>query len=371
MDNIDIANRTFDDVFSNENLWKSFKKCLNGVSWKGTVQNFSMHATTEIYKLMKQAKERRFKTGKFFRFDIMERGKLRHIRSVGINERVIQRCFCDEYLVPLLSKRFIYDNSACTKGKGMHFAIKRLVRYLRKAYDKYKTNDFYILQFDFRHYFDSIPHDRLCGMVCAEMNDENLKALYRQLVNDFEGDKGLGLGSQISQVSALFYPHAIDSRLSSMEGVLGYARYMDDGYVIAKDKETLEKALLILTEMVSGLCLEMHWEKTKIHKVSHRFEFLKTRVCLHQNGRITVKPNRKNITRNRQKLRKLVQMAKRGILTMEYVANIFKTTLSNLRFFNAYHTSANYAKLYAELTGEKHGIRLWNHIQQKSLVRQY
>ena len=48
-----------------------------------------------------------------------DRHELRHIRSVHINERVVQRCLCDYSLVPVLSRSFVYDNGASIKIKDM------------------------------------------------------------------------------------------------------------------------------------------------------------------------------------------------------------------------------------------------------------
>lgn len=53
----------------------------------------------------------KYKSGGFYEFTIMERGKLRHIKSVHISERVVQKCLCDYSLTPMLSRTFIYDIS--------------------------------------------------------------------------------------------------------------------------------------------------------------------------------------------------------------------------------------------------------------------
>ena len=353
----DIRYKTYEEVFTFENLLDAFKKCMKGVSWKSSVQNFFIHGISNIHKLFLELHSgKRVKTGRFFKFTIMERGKVRHIKSVKIRERIIQRCFCDYYLVPLLTRKFIYDNSACVKGKGMHFALKRIKRYLHHYYQKTGKNDLYILQFDFHHYFDTIPHQGVIDAVCAEMRDGKLKALYAQLVNDFDGEEGLGLGSQISQISALFYPHEIDNAFTYMDDIEGYARYMDDGYILSPSKEKLKECMKMLEEKVKELDLQLNEKKTVIHKVSKSFEFLKARISMLENGKIIMKPNRKNVTRNRRKLKKIYGMFLDGEITEKYMDNLFQTIVGNLKYFNAYHTVKNYAILYANLKGDKNGI---------------
>lgn len=339
---------TYEEVFTLEHLYESVEKCRKGVRWKGTVQSYVNHEASKVYQTSVDLKARKAKTGRFFHFTIMERGKVRHIKSVRIDERVVQRCFCDHCLVPLLTRKFIYDNSACIKGKGMHFAIRRLKRYLHRYWMKH-GNEGYILQFDFHHYFETIPHEKLIEMVAKVLKDKDLCNLYRQLVEDFGGDTGLGLGSQISQISALYYPHRIDERFAYDKEVFAYARYMDDGYLIAEKKETLVKCLEVLKTMCAELGIALNEKKTQIRKLGHTFEFLKARVTLHRNGRIVVKPNRKNVTRNRRKLRKLKALHEIGLVDAESAEMVFKTTLGNFQNFDAFHARRRYNNLYQEL----------------------
>ena len=346
---IKLLQPTYDDVFSYKHLFLSYKKCLKGVKWKTTVQKYNQSAISSVYLAYKSLKERKVKTGQFFHFTIMERGKVRDIKSVRIAERVIQRCFCDYCLVPILSSKFIYDNSACIKEKGMHFSIKRLIA----NYHRYNKihNDFngYVLQFDFHHFFDTIPHKELIAMVGNEIIDRDLGNIFAQLVNDFPTDKGLGLGSQISQISALYYPHSIDNVFANDNKLFAYARYMDDGYIMCKSKEKLQECKNKLYEITSVLKLELNDNKTRIYKMSCCMEFLKARIKLRNNGDITTKPNRKNITRNRRKLKKLKDMNSQGLIEYANIDMIFKTTYGNFQNFDAYKSKENYKQLYVNL----------------------
>lgn len=48
---------------------------------------------------------------------------MRHIRSIHISERVVQRTLCDKVINPTLKPSFIYDNGASTENKGIDFAF--------------------------------------------------------------------------------------------------------------------------------------------------------------------------------------------------------------------------------------------------------
>ena len=81
---------------------------------------------------------------------------------------------------------------------------------------------------------------------------------------------------------------------------------MDDGYLICEDKKHLQVCMKKLYEITDNLHLELNDNKTHIFKMTSPMEYLKARVkVVKDTSAIVVKPNRKNITRNRRKLKKL------------------------------------------------------------------
>lgn len=347
--------KTYEETFSFNNLYDAYKKSRKGVQWKGTVQAYKTSAISRLYETKRKLMNGTFKTGRFHKFTIMERGKLRHIQSVNIEERVVQRCLCDQVLVETLSRKFIFDNSACIKGKGTHFAIKRLKRNLHRYWLRHKTNEGYILQWDFHHYFDTIPHDQIKKAVLPLLRDKRIGSLFAKLVDDFDGDRGMGLGSQISQISALFYPRKIDDELQYRFKTEGNGRFMDDGYAISESKEVLQNALQVLRELANSLGIEINEKKTQINKLNGTFQFLKARVTMGKDGKITVKPNRRNMTRNNRKLRKIQLMWLRGELNYQEAKEIYRTTDGNFQNFDAYNARHKYQCLFKRLF--KGGIR--------------
>ena len=95
-------------------------------------------------------------------FSIIERGKPRDIRACHINDRLVQNAFCEEALLPILTSKFIYDNCATLKNRGIDFALKRFKKHLQAAHKAYGLgNDFFCLRIDIQKYFDSIDHKSL------------------------------------------------------------------------------------------------------------------------------------------------------------------------------------------------------------------
>lgn len=130
----------FDKVFTFKNLYASYKKCKRNVTWKSSVQKYSLFAPLNVYTVLERLRKGRYKSPGFFEFDLFERGKKRHIRSTVIGERVVQRCLCDYALVPALERTFIYDNGisqvlALASANELDHAVKELMKI--KQYERY------------------------------------------------------------------------------------------------------------------------------------------------------------------------------------------------------------------------------------------
>ena len=325
----------FDKVFTFDNLYQAYKKCCRGVGWKASTQRYSANALLNVNDTLRLLKEGKYKSRGFYEFDIVERGKPRHIQSVHISERVVQRCLCDNALVPMFGRSFIYDNGACMERKGIDFSARRLVCHLQHHYRKHGT-DGYALVFDFSKYFDTIRHEPLKQIVDRVFNDPRIAGLVKQFIDDF-GDVGLGLGSQISQVSALMYPNALDHYVKEVLRVKHYGRYMDDGYLIHESKEYLQKCLAEIRRICSELGITLNAKKTQIVKLSRGVNFLKRRFILTDTGKVIIKPARKGITKMRRKLRIFKRWFDEGKMSMADIQTSCVSWKGHLKHCNAYN----------------------------------
>lgn len=293
---------TFDDVFSYMHLYEAFAKCKQGVRWKASIQAYEANLLINTWEIYSKLKQGTWKSKGFTKFYLSERGKLRQIQSVHISERCIQRTLCDYYLVPLLQRSLIYDNGASLKDKGTSFAMTRLVTHLHKHYNRY-GNSGYILLYDFTNYFGSIDHNTLYRQIDDKIYDERIKALYHQLIDAF--DKGLGLGSQVSQISAVYFTNYLDHVFKDILGITGNARFMDDGYIISNDLEFLKYCEQVLYTECDKLGITVSSKKIKICKLSHGFTYLKKRCILTTNGYVFIRLSRNSFKAVRRRLRQM------------------------------------------------------------------
>lgn len=338
---------SFEAVISHEALFKAAKEAAKGVNWKASVQRFQLNScicTDNLNKALKQGKDVR---KGFIEFDIVERGKRRHIKSIHFSERVVQKSLCQNALYPVMVYNLIYDNGANQKGKGTLFATQRLIKHLRQHFRHYKR-DGYVLLIDFKSYFDNIRHEPIKEAFRKYFTDKRLIALSDSFIDAF-GEVSLGLGSETSQMTAVAYPNKLDHYIKEVGRVKGYGRYMDDSYIIHPSKDFLQNLLKDIKNICDSLGIKLNPRKTYITDIKHGFTFLKTRFQLTETGKIIKRPCRKYITMARKKLKKQANLVKKGIMTLEQVKTSFTSWRGSMVHRNARRTVRSMDLLYKEL----------------------
>lgn len=343
----------FDKMTDANVIVEAFEKSKKGVSWKSSAQRYEMNLLQNTNDSIKKLKAGEQIAQGFIEFDLRERGKVRHIKSVHIKERCIQRALCDYSLVPMLSNSLIYDNGASLEGKGIDFALDRLDKHLHWFYRHNGfSNEGYILTIDFTGYFDNIRHDHCYEILEEKFTDQRIIALAKQLIETFDDgeQKGLGIGSQISQILAITYPDKIDHFIKEKLGIKCYGRYMDDSYLIHKDKEYLKYCLEELRKQYAELGIIVNEKKTQIIKLSHGFTFLKMRHYLTDTGKVVKKPGKDSIVRERRKLKKLKRKFDDGEILFSEIQVQYRSWRGHIKRANAaYHTIENMDRLYNSL----------------------
>lgn len=324
----------FEDVFSFDRMYKSGLKCCKGVRWKTSTQNFEYQLMRNVVKIRSQVLKGTYKSKGFHKFMIHERGKARDIESVHITERMVQKCLCDNYLLPRFMPTFIYDNGACLKGKGTGFAIKRIKTHLHQYTMKYGNNG-YVLLFDIKNFFNSINHKILLDLVRNKIEDNKIFNIYAYFINCFEGESGLGLGSQVSQISASIYLNVLDHYIKDTLRIKYYGRYMDDGYIFSNSRRELEILKEQIGYVLDKLKLKFSLHKTQIVRIKDGFTFLKRRFTVYDNLKIVVRPNKKNIQRYKVKYKKL-KLKKVSYIIIESLTKTFRGYLKEFNYYDRY-----------------------------------
>ena len=342
------------ETYDNLNRAVSFNALLDGyaqsrkgVSWKGSVQRYGINRFRNTVKIREQISKGKNITKGFTEFTLRERGKVRHIKSVHISERCVQRALCDRALVPVLSRSLIHYNGASLKGKGIKFSVDGVKKHLQRYYRKHGA-DGYVLMMDFKGYFDNILHEPIYESLEKKFTDKGVRGLTRQFIEPF-GAKSLGLGSQVSQILAVHYTNKIDHLIKQELRIKLYGRYMDDCYLIHPSKDYLKGCQGRIRAECDKVGIVLNQNKTQIVKLSKGFKFLKTRFYLTDTGKVILKPCRDSVVRMRRKLKAFKPMVDRGEMEFEDVRISYNSWRGYVMHKNTYRTVQNMDKLFVDL----------------------
>ena len=333
-------------------LYGAFHASKKHSAWKPSIHQFEAGIFNNILKLQEDLRNKTYKASETTDFIIKERGKERLINAEIIRDRVVKHALCDNILMPRLQKYLIYDNGASMKGKGISFCRNRLYSHLKRFYRENGSNDGYILLTDFSKYYDNIRHDKFIEIINRYIKDDYLNWLLETILKVSEIDvsymidseyencmsvkfdsikyfrnkpeyinkglltkekmmkKHLNIGDQLSQMAGILYPLDIDNYIKIVSSEKYYARYMDDSYIINRDKDRLWYLLEGIYKHADSLGIFINEKKTRIYKLSEYWTFTKVRYSLRNDGYIIQKIDKEKLVKFRRKAKKLAHIIK-------------------------------------------------------------
>ena len=278
----------YQSLFCYRNLYLSYLKARRGKRWSDEVVSYSLNLERNLHLLERQRRKKEYHFGGYYSFPVHE-PKERRIQAIHFQDRVLQHCLCDFYLIPLLERHLIYDNAATRVGKGTDFARKRRKRFRSRLFLETCSNDGYVLKFDIHHYFPSISHVCLKEKLSRIILDKDIRDYVSFLIDTYheEGhpDRGLPIGNQLSQCCGLLYLDKVDRIIKEQYRFPFYSRYRDDGIVISENKGKLKECLSLVKEQLCKDRLLLN-PKTRIFSLSEGFEYLGFRYFRKEGGRI-------------------------------------------------------------------------------------
>lgn len=296
-----------------EEFFEAYFNCRSNKRNTANATAFEVDYESNLVQLCNEINNETYQIGRSIAF-IVDKPVKREIFAADFRDRVVHHLIIGK-LNHLFEKQFIYDSYSCRVGKGTHFGIQRIDKFIRQCSSNY-TKDCYILKLDLQGFFMSIhknilfakleqfikekyyyPDKDLLIKLCKQVifNDSTKNCIIKGSKSDWdnlpqtkslfhsEPNFGLPIGNLTSQVFANFYMDSFDHFVKHNLKIRYYGRYVDDFVIVHEDKEYLKKLIPILSEYLqTELQTTIHPKKIYLQHYGKGVQFLGT----------VIKPNR-------------------------------------------------------------------------------
>lgn len=341
-------------------LLEAYYDCRRNKRKTASALVYEMDYESKLIALRDRINTRTYAPGKSICF-VVTRPRYREVFAASFEDRIVHH-YIALRLEPLFEQAFCPYTYNCRKGKGQLYGTNMLRQQIIECSDNY-TTDCYIMKLDLRGFFMSIDKciladlidrfveekytgedkddlRRLCRIVILHEPEKNCErhspASYwnylpanKSLFTNGEG-KGVAIGNLFAQLFANFLLNSLDWLVEEL-GLTYHGRYVDDFYMIHRDKMVLLNAVPRIREKLSELGLELNERKFYFQHYTKGVEFT---------GSI-LKPNRvytcnRTITNFVAAVRRL--NAAKDLRQAEHAVNSINSYLGLLRHNNEYNT---------------------------------
>lgn len=186
------------------------------------------------------------------------RRKQREIVVPTMREQVVHHMLIN-VLKPIFMGPMYEHSYGSVPDRGAHSGKRQVEKWIRNGGKECK----YVLKMDIRKFFDSVPHERLRGMLSRVVRDGRLMKVIDAVIDSADGDRGIPIGFYTSQWFANFYLTGLDHYIKETLGVRYYIRYMDDIVVFGSSKRCLHALKREIERYVNdelGLEIKDNWQ---------------------------------------------------------------------------------------------------------------
>jgi RNA-directed DNA polymerase len=279
-------------------------------------------------------------------------GKLRPLGIPTMKDRAMQALHLLA-LDPVAETTADVNSYGFRKKRSCADAIEGCFTALRRRHPQW------VLEGDIRGCFDNINHEWLMAHVPMDrvILHKWLKSGYMEKNSFYRTEQGTPQGGIISPVLANLALDGLERCLrekyplrgpGSWQGNLARVhliRYADDFIITGKSKEMLEGEVWQLVEsFLRERGLELSTEETVITHVEQGFDFLGQNVRRYCNGKLLIKPSKKNIHTFLEKVREVVKKAQ-AYPTWQLIANLNRM----LRGWAMYHRHVVSKRIFSQV----------------------
>ena len=250
-------NNLYKEIYDIENLKLAHIKASKGKGHYSEIKKVNKNLDARLLKIQIMLKNKTYKTSKYKVKTVNDNGKNRTIRALPYYpDRIIQWAIM-LVIEKVFIKTFIADTYSAIPNRGIHKALYKLKKVLKKE------KDLYCLKLDIKKYYDNINHKVLKSLLRKKFKDNDLLILLDEIIDSMKGSKGIPIGNYTSQYFANFYLSYFDHWIKEDLGIKHYFRYMDDIIILDKDKTKLHDIFNKINSYVTNdlkLIIKSNWQ---------------------------------------------------------------------------------------------------------------
>jgi RNA-directed DNA polymerase len=329
-----------DKVWKRDNLAGAWLKSLQNGGSAGvdgqSVKAFTANLNGELEKLEAELKAGRYQPQPVKRGWIPKPGskEKRPLGVPAVRDRIVQGA-ARNVIEPIFEREFAEHSYGFRPGRGCKDALRRVDGLLKTGY-------VWVVDVDFRSYFDTIPHDKLMERVRERISDGRLLELIERylkagVMDGMKGwaptERGTPQGAVISPLLANLYLNPLDHLLAKAGHAM--TRYADDAVVQCRSETEAKEALNRIIQWAQANGLTVHPEKTRIVDATQKggFDFLGYHF-----ERGMKWPRRKSLDKLRDKIRNRTRRTE-GQSLSEIIAKLNPTLRGWFEYFK--HSKSN------------------------------
>lgn len=293
-------------MVSTGDMLESYYDCRKGKRSTASAVIYEMDYEAKLIALRDRINARTYQPAKSICF-VVTRPRYREVFAASFEDRIVHH-YIALRLEPLFEATFLDRTFNCRKGKGQLYGVEMLKRDIVECSENY-TRDCWIMKLDLQGFFMSIIKSMLADMIdrfivenykgddiedlrylCRvvimhepEKNCERHSPLHywshlaknKSLFTNGAG-RGIAIGNLFAQLFANFLLDILDKFIDKRIKLHG--RYVDDFYLISRDKQELLSIVPEIRKLLDGLGLQLSPKKFYLQHYTKGIEFTGTVV---------------------------------------------------------------------------------------------
>lgn len=261
------VNHLYQQVCSIENLQLADNKARKNKKSRYGINKFDRDKEINLERLRESLLKKTYRTSEYSVFTaIVDSGKMREIYRLPYYPDRITHHAIMIILEPIWVSILTSDTYSCIKGRGVHFAAKKLRHVLKN-----QAETQFCLKMDIRKFYPSVDHEILKQIIRKKIKDQDLLWLLDEII---DSAPGLPIGNYLSQYLGNLYLAYFDHYLKEELQIKHYFRYCDDMVILHSDKQylhNLRKKISIYLKDRLSLDLKSNYQ---VFPVSQGIDFL-------------------------------------------------------------------------------------------------